>query len=284
MLVLYVLSIIVVVILLIYWTLRRKVLNHLPKRFPQLGHTDHPDAGGRQIVLCAGDSITHGNVGANYVEMLENWLPSDQYYFINAGRNADLTYTLINRLDSIIACQPDILTLLIGTNDINASMLETRRKEYEKLNKITVGTYPNFESFKQNYSLIIKRLKTETKAKIAIASIPIMSEDLQHPVNKRADEYSDFIKQIAEREQVTYLPVREQMKDYIENHPKKLKYSYEQTYKIMNICVLKHYLFGQSWDEICAANGNDLTQDNLHFNTRGATMIGLLVKKFILES
>ncbi len=281
MLVIYVILALVAIFAFVYWTLRRKILNHLPKHFPKTGNINRTKVGSRKVVVCAGDSITHGNVSANYVEMLEKWLPTDQYYFVNAGRNADLTYTLIKRLENIIALQPDMVTLLIGTNDVNASMLEFRRKEYVKMGKIEAGAVPNFDSFKENYTQIVQRLKTETKAKIAVMSLPVMSEDLQHEVNQRADQYSEFINQIAKKEQVTYLPVRETMKEFIEKHPKKLKYSYEQTYKIMNVAILKHELLGQSWDHICVTNGNDLTQDNLHFNTRGAAMIGSLVEKFI---
>jgi lysophospholipase L1-like esterase len=279
---LYALAVILFIMVLIYWTLRTKIISHRPKHFPQTSQIDKTEIGDQTIVVCSGDSITHGNMGGNYVEMLESKLPDNQYYLINAGCNADLTFTILKRLDNIIGCQPDIITLLIGSNDVNASMSDGNRKHYERLKKIDKGVQPDFENFKQNYSQIVQRLTTETKARIAVISLPVMSEDLEHQVNKRADEYSDFIKQIAKEQHIDYLPVREQMKEYIEKRPKKLKYTYEQTDLIMNLAVVKNVLFGQSWDTICEANGNDLTHDNLHFNTRGAAIIGALVEKFIL--
>ena len=53
----------------------------------------------RTLVVCAGDSITHGVVSANYVEMLERRFAADGYEFVNAGINGQLAYNLLQRLD-----------------------------------------------------------------------------------------------------------------------------------------------------------------------------------------
>jgi len=41
---------------------------------------------------------------------------------------------------------------------------------------------------------------------------------------------------------------------------------------------------GQDWDKICLSHGMDLSQDNLHFNTRGAAMIASLVEDWLKKS
>lgn len=282
MLFFYILVFIAIVLAFVYLLLRNKLTTEVPKGFPQKGKIDRSIAGQKPLVVCAGDSITHGNTGVNYVEILEKGLP--QYCFINAGRNADLTYTLLDRLDLIIEYQPDIVTVLIGTNDINSSMGQSQLKRYRDLKKIESDIVPTFESFQKNYTKIVKRLKTETKAKIAIASLPVISEDLMHEANQKADLYSSFIKELAQQENIGYLEVRETMKAYLIAHPKTLRYSYEDYYKLLNLSAMKHYVLGHSWDKISESIGNDLTQDNLHFNTLGATMIAELVQKFINNS
>lgn len=271
---------IVVLVFVVYQYLIRKLRFHRPKNFPRQGQVPHPAAKGKKAVVCIGDSITHGNVSANYVDMIERWM-GDEFFFYNAGVNSDLTYTVLERLDAIIAAQPDFVTLLIGTNDVNATVSKASLKRYRQFHKITPGTLPDFGGFKQNYVEIVRRLKTETKAKIAVLSLPVMGENLQNEANIKADLYSKFIKQLADKEQLTYLPVRERMKDFLKSHPKKLKYEYKDTMKLMYLSISKHELLGQNWDSICLSHGMDLTQDNLHFNTRGAAMIASLVEKFL---
>ena len=60
----------------------------------------------RTLVVCAGDSITHGVVSANYVEILERRFAADGYEFVNVGINGHLAYNLLGRLDDVVACRP----------------------------------------------------------------------------------------------------------------------------------------------------------------------------------
>jgi lysophospholipase L1-like esterase len=266
---------------IIYLALRFKVVLDIPDTFPRKGKTDINLLDNQKLVMCIGDSLTHGNLGENYVKLLENQLSQKDYCCINAGRNADLTYTLLNRLDEIIAYQPDFIVLLIGTNDVQATMDETHRKRYIEIKRIEKEIYPSFDTFKENYLHIIQRLEKETKAKIALVSLPIISEDLSHSVNLKADEYSNFIQKTALEKQFAYLPVREEMKKYLLQQSNIPKYSYENAHLLLHLSVIRHYIFRQNWNQICAAHGNVLTQDMLHFNTKGSSIISDLVLNFI---
>lgn len=258
-----------------YVWLRNNVLYHVPENYPN----PERKAPGKLTVVCAGDSITHGNTGADYVAMLDQRHPDWQCF--NAGRNADLTDTLLARLDDVIRVSPDVVTVLIGTNDVNATMGTSQLHEYRRINRIGPAVTPDFAQFQANYRQLIHRLKTETPAHIAVASLPVMGEDLTHEVNRRADQYSAFIKALAEEQQVTYLPVREAMKTYLTQFPAERKHRYEQARLLLTLSVARHYLLGESWDRICARHGNLLTQDMLHFNTAGATIIADEITQFL---
>ena len=264
-----------------YWYVRLKVLGSLPKNYPTSGQIKATDLAQKKVVVCAGDSITHGNMGANYVDMLSGTLGNQAFYFFNAGINADLTFTLLRRIDDIVACQPQYITLLIGTNDLNATMSPSLLNSYRSLHKITPDEIPTFETFKTNYQKIIECLKTRTKAQIAVCSLPIISEDLAHQINIDADQYSAFLKDLCAEQQLTYLLVRERMKDYLKEINKKLGTPYHQTTLLMNVGVMRHYLFGTSWDTISNAHGNALSYDNLHLNNRGAEIIMDCVTVFL---
>ena len=40
-----------------------------------------------------------------------------EFFVINAGVNSECAWNLQQRLDDILACDPDIVTIMIGTND-----------------------------------------------------------------------------------------------------------------------------------------------------------------------
>jgi lysophospholipase L1-like esterase len=277
---LYLILILICFLLLIYTWLYRQIANHLPESFPQKSKMPIIDSS-KKTVVCFGDSNTHGNVSYNWVDELDTQL--SDYQLINAGRNSDLTYTLLDRIDSVIACNPQIVVILIGTNDVNSTMGMALEKRYQKIGRIDKNTHPNLEGFKHNYQTIIHELKAKTKTKIAVMSLPIMGENLNHSANLKADQYSEFIKQLSINEELTYLPVREAQKDYLTQNPSYSPHTFEETYKLLNISVFTNVLLGWSWDKVSEHHGFQLTPDNLHQNSVSGGMIRELVKAYLLK-
>ena len=269
---------IVLILGLIYAWLYRKVSKHIPENYPNPQNRKKIDAS-KKVLVCFGDSNTHGNVSYNWVNDLS--LQLSDYQVFNAGINSDLTYTLLRRIEDVIACEPDFITILIGTNDVNSTMGKVMEKRYQDLGRVSKDTSPNFEDFKKNYIEIIRQLKAKTQAKIAVMSLPVMGEDLAHEANQKADKYSEFIKQLATDEQLIYLPVREKQKEFLQKNPQPLKHTFEETYKLLNFSVINYYLLGKSWDEISTKHGFQLTPDNLHQNSIAGGMIRDLVKDAI---
>jgi len=263
---------------LIYAWLYRKVSKHIPENYPNPQNRQQIDAS-KKVLVCVGDSNTHGNVSYNWVNDLSSQLAD--YHVFNAGINSDLTYTLLQRIDDVIACKPNFITILIGTNDVNSTMGKIMEKRYQDLGRVSKDISPNFEDFKKNYIEIIRQLKTKTQANIAVMSLPVLGEDLAHEANQKADKYSEFVKQLATGEQLIYLPVREKQKVFLQKNPQPLKYKFEEAYKLLNFSAINHYLLGKNWDEISTMHGFQLTPDNLHQNSIAGGMIKDLVKDAI---
>lgn len=260
---------------LTYFILRRSILKRLPNNYPT--SVNIAATKGKKVVLCAGDSNTQGNMGENWLVRVEKQFP--QYAFLNAGINADLTHTLLARFNDIIGAKPDFVTILIGTNDINATMSPQKEKRYRQMKKI-VKT-PTYKDFRENIIAMIEALKEKTSAQIAIMSLPLISEDVQHSVNLKADKYSEGIKAIADLYQIDYLPLREKQKAYLQKKPNKPKYQYEDTDKLIYYAVVLRYILFQSFDKISKILGFQLLTDNLHQNGTSAQMIADLVSEFI---
>ena len=263
---------------LIYTWLYRKVSKHIPENYPNPQNRQQIDSS-KKVLVCFGDSNTHGNVSYNWVNDLSSQLTD--YQVFNAGINSDLTYTLLKRIDDVIACKPNFITILIGTNDVNSTMGKIMEKRYQNLGRVSKDVSPNFKDFKENYIEIIRQLKAKTQAKIAVMSLPVLGEDLAHEANQKADKYSEFVKQLATDEQLIYLPVREKQKDFLQKNPQPLKHTFEEAYKLLNFSVINYYLLGKNWDEISTKHGFQLTPDNIHQNSIAGGIIRDLVKDAI---
>jgi lysophospholipase L1-like esterase len=231
-------------------------------------------------VICIGDSITYGRVGASYYRMLKAEFPKTAE-FINKGINGNLTYDVLKRLDEVAKLQPDILTLLIGTNDVWATHSESVSRAYIKRNKLPET--PTKQSFERNLVKILQKLKTETNAVIAVMSLPLITEDPQHILFKRTIEYSEVIKDIAAKLSVFYIPVSEAQKEYLKQTATKPKLPQEISWGLTMKAIFKRKLFRKSYDKISEKNGFLLTIDGVHPNSTGAKIIKDCVTKFLKE-
>ncbi len=228
---------------------------------------------GKPCLICAGDSLTHGNISANYVELLARQLPDWQVF--NAGINSDLAETLLRRLDDVVAVKPNVVTVLIGTNDVNATLSRAALRSYHRHGKTT--GQPDHGRFRRNLTDVVRRLKTETTARIALLSLPPMGEDLTHEANHRADFYSKLIREIAKTEGVTYLPLRERMTAELRLQPSRSAIRFEETISAVFVAALLRHVFGWSYDRIAARHDHRFLTDTLHLNSAGAALVAELV-------
>ena len=82
-----------------------------------------------KVVVCIGDSITHGTASCNCVDILTERLGKMGFHFVNAGIDSELSYNVLQRPDEVIGCNPDFITILIGTNDSNKSLTDVAARK-----------------------------------------------------------------------------------------------------------------------------------------------------------
>ncbi|MGO8694643.1 MAG: SGNH/GDSL hydrolase family protein [Rectinemataceae bacterium] len=234
----------------------------------------------KHLAVCAGDSLTRGSVSANYVDLLASRLPA--WDFVNAGVNSELAFNLAARLEQIVALEPDAVTILIGTNDVNATFGLRSALGYYAIQRFPERPNPLF--FRENLTLIVRRLKRETKARIALFSIPPIGEESDHYAYLRTEEYSSIIRDLAKNEEVAYLPLRERLIDYLESlPPSRHPLPFRRFGAAGRRAMRARILLGKSLDEISASNGFRLLVDGLHLNTHGAAIAADLAESFVCE-
>lgn len=153
-------------------------------------------------LLFQGDSITDAgrdrndfhNLGNGYPKYAAGYLreryPDIDFEFINLGINGNQTKNLVERLQKdFIDIQPDIVSILIGINDV----------WHHAADKSRISD----ETFEERYSTVLKAIKGKTNAKIMIMEpflVPVedklfFREDLAPKIEiirKFAREYADI--------------------------------------------------------------------------------------------
>lgn len=250
----------------------------LPDNRPQVFLNKHI-AAGKKVVVCVGDSLTHGRVSYNYVDDLDGRFPDD-YLFVNAGINSELAYNVLQRTDAIIALKPDYISILIGSNDALGGLDEQSAQKYIK--KWKLPQVPDKKWFRKNLVQIVTRLQKETRAKIALMSLPPITEAVEHPGYKQAQAYSAVVREIAQQRQLAYLPLNEIMTFAVEGETRENKLVFKGPERtLMYKALVSHFLLGRDWDRIAADNNFLFLTDFIHLNAKGAGIAADLIDAFI---
>ena len=240
-----------------------------------------PAAPGVVRLVCAGDSLTHGNMSAPYVPAVAARLAPRGVMVFNAGINADLAETLLARFDDVVATRPDYVVILVGSNDVNATLSPADLAQYRRRRKLCAPEPPSAATFRRHLTALLHRLHRETTARVALLSLPPMGENLAHEANRRAEAYSAIIREVAAAEGAAYLPLRERLVAELRARPGQPRVHFGQTTRLIRTAVLRHYVLGQSWDRIAASHGCRFLTDNLHLNSAAAAIVADLVAVWV---
>jgi len=183
-----------------------------PRAFLQsLSCTQLPESPVTAPVVCLGDSLTRGNLSADWVADLRKRLTSQPEgpAVINAGVNMQCAQNVRRRLDEVIACRPSHVTVLVGTNDMKASMSGMEGWMYQVFGKLP--KVPTIEDYERDLTEIRDRL-LEAGACVALVSPPVLGEDIHSSANQRAAAFAATVHRVAQEggERCAYLPLFEQ--------------------------------------------------------------------------
>lgn len=235
----------------------------------------------KKKILFLGASITQGMISKSYVKMLKEKFGTKQYKFINQGVAGYESYNVLKKLDKAIKTKPDYVILLVGTNDLLSSLDPKLAELSRKLKHIPHE--PTINHYSNNITNIVKNLKQETQSKIAIASLPVVGENLDSIENKTINEYNTELKKIAENENIVYLTVYEKQKNYLKKEIDGKGNEYIGDTKIAYKSLFLHYLLFMSLDTISRKNGYLLLTDGIHQNSLGAKIIADEIEDFIRD-
>lgn len=261
---------------------RKNKLNQLPANNPKSFLQSGMREDGKKLVAVIGGDLVQGNISYNFVEDAARRKGCIDYQFINDGVNGSTSFDVLERLDHVIACNPDFAVILVGMNDASFKIAPdiARRKQ----NSQKQSEKPSLLVYERNLTEIVNRLKTETGAKIALLSLPVAGENLFSKSNKEIDQYNEVIKKIAEISNVSYLPFNEKLKAFLKGKGNTRGRSLPNSSKLYEKAVNQHFVFGHSLDRIAHRNGFLLLTDGMHLNSTAGMMAAHQVELFLKKN
>jgi len=231
-------------------------------------------------IVCAGDSLTRAQVSADYVALLRDRLAPAMV--VNSGVNYELSAGLLARLDSVIDQAPDVVTVLIGTNDLRSALSAKDAKSLRRRWKLT--DEPTAAGYRANLRQIVTRLRAQTQARVALLSPPVIGEDPESTPMRKAGEYGRIVREVAAEQDVTYLPLHERMVALLRASGRTPGTAFRPGILLASTAATQHFVLRRSLDAISRSRGLQLTTDTIHLNNRAAQMIAELIEDFVRSS
>lgn len=225
----------------------------------------------RPVVVCAGASIVRGRASVSWVEMLRERFGDRD--FVNAGVNGNLAVELEHRLGDVLACKPDAVIVLVGTNDVQAWSSEAAARATMKAKRL--GETPSPDTYRRALAAIVEALG-EIGARVALCSLPPLGQDLSSEVNARVREANGIIAEVVAASGAAYLPVGELMAALLAEAGANHGPGFTGSVWPGADSLVRHYVLGQTFDHVAEIHGRLLSPDLIHLNTRGAEVVAEL--------
>ena len=172
-----------------------------------------------------GDSITDaGRDKRNYHDMgrgyplyasqhLAESNPDVEFEFINFGISGNRTSQLFDRLyDDGIAFEPDIISFLIGVNDV-----------WHRFGGHKIATTD--AQLELNYRCILERIRRETNAKIVMLTPFLLDKEPFEGMREDVIRAQAIVRRLAEEFADVYIPLDEHFEEALKTQPEPLYYS-----------------------------------------------------------
>lgn len=234
------------------------------------------------VLACIGDSLTRGNMSADWVQLLREQLSANglQVTVVNAGINMHCARNVCTRLAMILECRPTHAVVLIGTNDLKGELSAVEGVAYQALDNLPAP--PTLQAYEQDLIEIRERLLV-AGVQVALVSPPILGEDIVSRPNKRAADYAAVVRRVADSggSRCTYIPLYEMT---VTAAPAAAGVPYDgvRFFAWMWTMCADVYLRRKSFDEVQRERQLAVTVDLVHLGPRAARDLAAVVSRWVV--
>jgi lysophospholipase L1-like esterase len=238
---------------------------------------------GTAVVACLGASATDATGSYDWIRDVAERPNNASFRFFRFAEGGDLAYNGLQRVPDIIACHPDYVIVLLGDNDVLA-LISSKVAQFDRLTK-HLPSQSSPEWYRENMQAIVRRLKRDTSARIALCSLIPIGEDpsalhpFQAEANRRIAEFSAILEDIAREEAVRYVPFYERMHQLIVASPGRAFTSFD--FLPFYRDVFRQFVLRKSNDEIGQLNSWTFHRDGIHLNSRSGRILADLIQQFL---
>lgn len=239
----------------------------------------------REIVACVGSSSTAARGTYDWIAELGKRPRNERFRFLNFGAGGDLSHNVVRRLDAVAATKPHRVIVLIGSNDILATVFPNFRRFARTFKRLSGEPSP--ELFRQNLEHIAIRLRERTTATIALSSLAPVGEDLRSsdPVQRRLNElfaqYNDIICEVSIAHETRYLAFYEAFLQHLGRSGTTKSFSRLSFPRLYRDYLFREGIQRRSFDDISRMNGWAFHVDGIHLNSRGGEILIDVVQQFL---
>jgi lysophospholipase L1-like esterase len=233
-----------------------------------------------KTLVCFGDSLTEGAIGASYVDILRQRLPA-AVRVINAGINGDTAINLLRRLDrDVVPYRPDLVMILVGLNDLTTAYgWPSNRAYYRVIKRVPIALTPAL--FARAYQRLIAQLHRHTNAQLVLCTLTTVGERLDDPFQAYIEAYSTVVRALAEREQLPLIDLRRAFRTALLQDPRDGP-AYHIWTPLLDAAAIR--LCGRTYAELGARRGYRLLCDGAHLAEAGAALVAETMLPFLEQA
>jgi lysophospholipase L1-like esterase len=241
-------------------------------------------------IMFLGDSLTAGNIGASYLEVLKAEKKLTMFNLINAGENGFTMAGLQLKLESYLKENnaPETLVLEAGANDLLLPHMQKSGSAWNPfLRKLKRhGSTPASSAcyFRRLSSAILSTALDGGITQVYVCTIPCLGENLDTELNKHREEYNEILRDLcleysndlfncicldAALEVETILAGSRS--NWLFSSPEELQHDAQ---------IIKE----KGEEILCRERNLLLTIDGAHLNQRGARVLSSLIIKYLREN
>ena len=175
-------------------------------------------------ILFQGDSITDAgrnranihDLGQGYAKyaapLIQKAMPNTEFEFVNLGISGNRSDDILARSQAdVVDIDPDIISILIGINDV--------------WHRHSHGREMTDEQFEANYRALLERIRQETHAKILILC-PFLRPSLdKESWRDEVERIAAIVRRLASEYADAYLPLDEKFAEALPTAPTPMHYS-----------------------------------------------------------
>lgn len=255
----------------------------------------------RPVLLCLGDSLTHGTVSANFSKripvklatVLSMPLPpkQDEYFMdpiwvVNAGQNMITSHTVCQeRVRPALRCNPHYVVLMIGTNDVRAMYKRSWANQSMSVNKLP--RKPTMQQLERNIRTILEQIRQASPlVKVAVCTLPPLGEDLNTPANHLIRQANVLIEKVVmdfSDDKIHLIPIYARMEGILEkSHGEGSSIDDAVRWGILG-ATLRYLTPLFTFDRLSLLLGNTLLWDGLHLNERAGELLTDAIVEWLVK-